>query len=109
VNVLDESDMGGIFKYIWKRMTTALMAGNFAGALSDHAEASRDRYSATFEKYTVDQLNANLSTVVDVLPSSLYENVAECGVIREEEDGEKYAYPVTYVKDANGVWKILEY
>ena len=34
---------------------------------------------------------------------------AECGIVREEENGEKLAYPVTFVKDENGIWKIMEY
>ena len=51
------------------------------------------------------ELNAIFSNNIDLTLDSLYEDVAECGSIREETGG-THSYPVIFTKDENGIWKI---
>lgn len=55
---------------------------------------------------STNQINAIFSNIIDIKVNILNDGTAECGAIRVESDG-TYSYPVTFVQDENGIWKIM--
>ena len=81
-----------------------MASGNTESALDYFMEGNRDRYRKIFEELG-DEVNKRLSEIIDVELYTTTGRVAQCGAIRIETGG-VYAYPVTFVKDENGLWKI---
>lgn len=88
----------------WKEMITALARGDIERALTYFVAASRDRYRKEF---------TSRSNIVSIFLSmkelklySVDEHAAECGAIRVE-NGKTFSYPVVFVRDENGIWKIM--
>jgi hypothetical protein len=67
------------------------------------------RYEAVFTQIinsnTADAIYAGIT---DVIINTMDDQLAECWALRQESDG-THAYPVTFVKDENGIWKIMGY
>lgn len=74
-------------------------------ALTYFVAGSRDRYNQAFTSLG-GSLNAIFSLISEFKVYKVYGSMAECGVIRIE-NGTPYSYPVTFVQDENGVWKIM--
>jgi hypothetical protein len=89
-------------------MVNALMAGDIESALNDIVEEGKDKYRNIYLQLSTEQIRAIFSDVIDFKIYSLSENVAQCGVLRRESGG-TYSYPVTFVKDENGIWRIMGY
>jgi alpha-tubulin suppressor-like RCC1 family protein len=105
VNVLDADETRSAFTVIWNRLKTALLIGDIETALNEVVDSKKDEYRNMFTQLGVDKINSLLANNTDFELDIYRDNTAECGVIREESDG-VYSYPVGFVKDANGVWKI---
>jgi len=90
---------------IWGEMITALINGDVEGALKYFVAASRDKYR---KKFTDPESNIKsiFLSIKELKVHSVNERVAECGAIRIETGG-TYSYPVTFVQDENGIWKIM--
>jgi len=105
VNVLDAKESADIFKAIWNRVKTSLMAGDIETALNDVIETSRDTYHNMFSELGNDEIKAILQQNTDLTLISRQEDDAECAAIHVETGG-TYGYPVLFMKDENGTWKI---
>jgi len=87
-------------------MKTALVNGDIEGALQYFVAASRDRYRQTFTDLGNERINFLFSTIIEFKIFTLYGRVAGGGAVRIE-GGRRYAYPVNFVQDENGIWKIM--
>jgi hypothetical protein len=109
VNVVDADEMNRAFKTIWSRMKTALLAGDISTALADYSDNAKSRYRQIFTHLIDTNSVAPIYTnIADIVVSSIDNQIAECWAIRPESDG-MHAYPITFVKDGNGIWKIMGY
>ena len=109
VNVVDANEMSSAFKTIWSRMKTALLAGDISTALADYSENTKSRYQQIFTQLINTNMVAPIYTnITDIVVSNMDSQIAECWALRPENDG-THAYPITFVKDENGVWKIMGY
>lgn len=106
LNALDRAVMDALLKSKWEGMKGKLMSGDVATALTYFVAASRDKYSQIFAELGSSKINSIFSSITEIRLYTFYERVAECGAIRIESTG-TYSYPVTFVQDENGIWKIM--
>jgi PKD repeat protein len=90
----------------WDTMKTTLLGGDVEGALVHFVPGNQDRYRDTFTALGNTKLTSIFSEIVEIRLYTVNESAAECGAIRIEK-GKTYSYPITYVRDENGLWKIL--
>ncbi|GBE53869.1 hypothetical protein BMS3Bbin15_00015 [archaeon BMS3Bbin15] len=89
-------------------MKTALLAGDAETALTYFVEDSKDRYREKFTQLSDDQINSIFSNIIEFEIYSVNDSIAQCGAIRVESGG-TFSYPVTFVKDENGIWNMMGY
>jgi PKD repeat protein len=104
--VMNKTQMNNLLKGKWEGMKTALLEGDIETSVAYFVSASQDRYRQTFTELSTDQLNAVFSNIIDLKVDDFNDGTAECGAIRVESDG-PYSYPVTFVENENGIWKIM--
>lgn len=106
ITVMNRNQLDMLLKAKWEGMKGELMAGNIEGALMYFAMSSRNRYRDLLAEFTQEQLAGILSNVIGFDIESLNDGSAECEATRNETAGE-YSYPVTFVRDGMGLWKIM--
>ena len=104
--VLNQNDLDALLQAKWEGMKTALMAGDVTTALSYFVEESRNRYDAIFSQMNSAEIDAVFSSINELRVYSIKGRAAQCGAIRIESGG-TFSYPVTFVKDENGIWKLM--
>jgi len=105
VNVLSSAEMDALLKAKWEGMKQTMLSGNTETALTYFVAASRDRYRQAFTSLG-NRLSVIFSSISEFKVYKVYGSLAECGAIRIE-NGTPYSYPVTFVQDENGMWRIL--
>lgn len=106
VTVLPYAQLDSLLKAKWEGMKSALLIGDLETAVSYFAEGSQDRYRAIFlELSSKGKLNSIFSNITEMRLSRLYEYYASCSATRIETGG-IYSYPVSFVQDGNGIWRI---
>ena len=81
------------------------MAGNTEASLNKFVDGVRDQYWLIFTTLGTEEIISIFSDV-DFELETITGRAVECGVVRIEE-GEAFSYPVTFVQDENGIWRIL--
>jgi YVTN family beta-propeller protein len=104
IAVLPLADMKTIFERKWNEMRDALLNGDIEGALELFAYATRDQYQQTFTELGT-ELGSIMSSFEGFKLYTIYEGVAEGGLLRTESGG-VYSYPITFIRDENGIWRI---
>ncbi len=89
----------------WEAMRTALLGGDMETALQYFVGLNREKYREIFTEFGSDKVNRIFSGISEIRLYTLYGRVAGCGAIRTETGG-TYSYPVTFVRDENGIWRI---
>lgn len=105
VTVVSRAQLDSLLKTKWEGMKAAVSVGNVEGALKYFVPGIQDRFRALFADPDI-AINDRLNEVSRVELFTATERVVQAGAIRMESDGE-YAYPVNFVKDENGIWKIM--
>jgi hypothetical protein len=90
----------------WEGMKGALLSGDMEGALSFFVPGAQDRYRQVFEELGTDRISSIFSAIIRVELDTASGRAAEGGLVREE-NGATYSYPITFVQDQNGIWKIM--
>ena len=106
VHVIAREEVEPILSSKWEGVKTALVNGDIEGALQYFVAASRDRYRQTFTALGSERINYLFASIIEFKIFTLYGRVAGCGAVRIE-GGRRYAYPVNFVQDENGIWKIM--
>lgn len=89
----------------WDAVRAALLAGNIESALAYFVPGSQPQYDKLFKTIGQEKLVTLLGGITEIRLNSHGGRLAECGAIRVETGG-TYSYPVTFVKDYHGMWKI---
>jgi len=92
---------------VFEEFKAALAAGDINTAVSYFTEVSAENYRIFFE-----QLNSYLPQIANEMGELIFieqkEEIAYYDLLREE-DGDTYAYPVLFVRDETGEWKIYDF
>ena len=105
VNVLSRDEMDNLLKGRWEGMRGKLTGGDVEGALKFFVRGSQDSYRQAFTE-PGKNLADIFSNIDEIKLHTLKGQVAECGAVRIE-NGIPYSYPISFVRDENGIWKIL--
>jgi hypothetical protein len=73
--------------------------GYFAGE-------SQEGYRRVFMGLSEQKISSIFSNITQVKLYSLSDRFAKGGILRQESGG-VYSYPVTFILDENGIWKIM--
>lgn len=106
VNVIDVTDLHNRIIPTWNGMKTALLAGNIEGALAFFTEPSRERYRQAFAEIGSANIITIFTNITEMRFKTTYGPVAEYWALRQESQG-TFAYPVTFIQDESGNWKIM--
>ena len=106
LSVLSKEALDTLLRGKWEGMKSKLMSGDIEGAVSYFVAGSRERYGQIFSSLDNYKINSAFSNIAEMKIHTLDGRVAECGAIRNETGG-TYSYPVTFVQDENGLWKIM--
>jgi hypothetical protein len=102
--VLSRDELDALLKSKWEGMKAALVSGNIKEALTYFTGPVPERYRQTFTR-----LQANLHGLISSIESfhllDVTDELADAEVFRTR-NGVTYSFPVTFVKDRNGLWKI---
>jgi len=104
--VLNAANLDALLRAKWNAMKTALMAGDIETALNYFVEGSKNKYNTIFTQMSSADINSIFSNINEFKIYSINERVAQCGAIRVESGG-TFSYPVTFVKDENGIWNMM--
>jgi len=104
--VFSRMAMDALLKAKWEGMRTSLLSDNIEGALDYFVEPSKDRYRQAFAAIGSAGINTRFSSIMELRFNTMYGPVAQYWVLRSETDG-TFAYPVTFVQDVNGIWRLM--
>ncbi len=104
VQVLDEAAMDQSFKAKWNRLRAAMAAGDAQGALNEISTRSRASYAYHFNLLP-QHLPVAAEELSDIRMVYIRETFAEYEMISVYQ-GQTYSYPVKFIRDTDGVWRI---
>jgi len=105
VTMLSKEQLEKQLKDIWEQMKSAIIAGKMETALSYFMPGIQRDYKKIFTDMGPDKIKTFFSKSKSIHLTNSYGKVANCGIMREEADG-TFSYPLIFVKDNNGIWKI---
>jgi hypothetical protein len=105
--VVNRGQIDGLLKGKWMSMTNSLIVKDIATALTFIASGSRSAYEQMFNAL-YDQLPSITETQRELNLIYIADNIAKYRLVTFENN-KFYSYEVTFVKDAKGAWKILQY
>jgi hypothetical protein len=105
VNVLDRNAMDALLRAKWEEMKGMLVGGDIENYLSYFIPPVRDKYRRIFSELGSGELNAIFTSNYELQLDTLFDREAECGALRLE-NGRNYSYPVMFIRDADGLWRI---
>jgi hypothetical protein len=105
VNVLDRNAMDALLRAKWEEMKGMLVGGDIENSLSYFIPPVRDKYRRIFSELGSGELNAIFTSNYELQLDTLFDREAECGALRLE-NGRNYSYPVMFIRDADGLWRI---
>ncbi len=105
IDVWDPALLAGLLPAKWAAMKDALRRGDVAGALAFVAASRRARYDTLLRGLTrpladIDAILTDLQYVGDA------GNRVEYQMIRTDDEGDPVSYPVFFVKDEDGIWRL---
>jgi hypothetical protein len=89
---------------IWNGLKSALRRGDVDAALEFVALDSRARYQPAFAALAADPAKAAIA-LGDIRPKSYGRGTIQCEMLRSEE-GKTFSFPVTFVRDYDGLWRL---
>lgn len=107
VNVLSKEEMEAFFRSKWEGMTSELVNGHIENALKYFAGGQESKYKPGLEK-NVSRFPSMFSADIGFNLVSIFDDTSECESLAIENE-KVYSYPVMFVKDENGLWKIRQF
>jgi ankyrin repeat protein len=96
-------------KTLWAGLCSSMMTGDIERAIGYFVENSQERYRRSLtsikEKKNVEAIFSNIEGLIFNKNFKAGEPIVECQIIRNEKGG-KYSYPISFVRDIDGSWKI---
>jgi hypothetical protein len=106
IAVLSKAEVENRLAGKWEGMKASLMGGDIEKALGYFAGESQEGYQRVFMGLSEQKISSIFSNIIQVKLYSLSDRFAKGGVLRQESGG-IYSYPVTFILDENGIWKIM--
>lgn len=103
----EKNEIEGQLKLIWGEMSSKLISGDIEGTLAFFVAPKREKYRKTFTEMNKDSLTSMFSKS-EISLNELRDGMAECFASGTLE-GMHYSYPVSFMKDADGKWKINDF
>jgi len=92
----------------WNGLRAALRQGDITAALQFIASDSRARYQGIFT--TLVSALAQVDTILnDIQPVAVRGNTAEFSMLRVDGDGVQRSYYVLFIRDGDGLWRLLTF
>jgi len=105
--VVDQSELDSLLSGKWNGMKASLQQGDIEGALEYFPDAYKNDFREAFTQIK-DKLPTVLSAPEELRFVALSDNLAKYENIVTEDNG-VYSYPVLFVKDKNGIWKLRSF
>jgi PKD repeat protein len=107
VTVLNETQLDSLLRAKWEGMKTALVSGDMDKAMEYYHEDTKQGFR---DALTVlgPQLVAIFTAPEQLMLIEVRDRYATYEYISEEE-GVTYSYPLVFLKDPDGIWRILQY
>jgi hypothetical protein len=93
---------------LWQKVRAAALEGDVETVLSFIAAERQEYYRETFARLGRAGLSASFGSIEMIHVVSATEYTAEVEAIRTE-DGTKYSYPMEFVEERDGVWKVARF
>jgi hypothetical protein len=106
ITVLSKAELENRLVSKWEGMIGALISGNIETAITYFAFGSQDRYRRLFAEFSAEKISSIFSNILQVKLYTQSGQYSKCGALRAETGG-VYSYPLTFVQDDKGIWKIL--
>ena len=108
ITAFSAPQLDALLREKWEGMKSSLLAGNIDVAMSFFAVGTQGEYRKKFTGLSSSDIYEIFSTISDIALGKAYGQVAACGAIRSEAGG-VYSYPLTFIRDGNGIWKIFRF
>ena len=108
VTVLSASHLDALLRAKWDGMKSSLLSGNIDDAMNYFAVGTQGEYRKKFTGLGSSDIYEIFSTISDIELGKAYGQAAVCRAIRVEAAG-AYSYPLTFIMDGNGIWKIFRF
>jgi hypothetical protein len=90
---------------IWRGVNTAAQNGDIDTLISYFALQSQERYRSTFTQIGTTALPKIFSSIELIHLLNVRDHYAEAEAIRTE-NGEKFSYPIYFIEEQDGIWKV---
>lgn len=107
VTVLDKAQLDTLLKGKWSDMTSSLMIQDTTTALTYISSFTKSQYEQMYA-ILFDQLPGITVTQRELNFLYTIDNITKYELVTLK-DGTLYSYEVTFIKDKDGTWKILQY
>ena len=108
VEVRDRAALEARLRTVWGAFRVALSAGDAAGAASFVHSDRRATWEEYFRQFTPDLFAATDTVFADVTLLEVGTGRAECEMMREV-DGLLYSFPISFLIDVDGGWKLWQF
>jgi hypothetical protein len=100
LNLLDKE-----LQKIWGRMTAAAKAGDIDTLISYFALESQEEYRYRFDRMGPAALSNSFTRVEGIHVLEVYDHHVE-GELLRTTNGTLYSFPITFIEEQEGVWKV---
>ena len=108
VEVRDRAALEARLQAVWGTFRGALSMGDVAGAVSFVHTDRRARWEEYFRQFTPDLFTATETVFADLTLLEVGTGRAECEMMREV-DGLLYSFPISFVIDVDGGWRLWQF
>ena len=108
VNVLSRAEVDTMLKGKWAGMKGELVSGDINNALGFFLKSSQERYREGLEVLK-SQMGTIFGRPEELLLEDVVDGVATYENIVTEDDGITYSYPVIFILDEDGLWRIKSF
>lgn len=105
ITALSYDVLDAVLKQKWTGMKETMLTGDTDAALEYFADYKKEEYRQVITQLGIAGMNEILSNITTVELDSYYGIEAEAGALCEEPGG-VYSYPISFVRDSSGAWKI---
>jgi hypothetical protein len=108
VEVYDVAALNARIQTVWSGFTAALRSGDAARATSLIHGSRRARWQEFYGRLTAEELAADADALTTIELVRVARGGAEYEMLREE-DGRVFSYPVVFVADTDGRWRLWQF
>jgi hypothetical protein len=108
VTVLNETQLDNLLRAKWEEMKTALVSGDIDKAMEYYHEDTKQGYRDALTVLGSQLLVSIFTTPEQLILIEVRDRYAKYEYVSEEEDV-TYSYPLVFLKDPDGIWRILQY